>query len=90
MIYVQHICLFLGDAICVVIHPFPAQLDSQMSLRAGEVVKVLDKEENGWWRGVNQTGQSGWFPGSYVETARYGQLILIIFFSTNTLHIFTV
>ncbi|XP_041356580.1 uncharacterized protein LOC121373867 [Gigantopelta aegis] len=60
-----------GDTLCCVVHPFPAQLENQISLREGDIIKILEKEENGWWRGVNQTGESGWFPGSYVETARY-------------------
>ncbi|ESO92110.1 hypothetical protein LOTGIDRAFT_56530, partial [Lottia gigantea] len=49
-----------------VLYQFEAQLDSQISLKPDEIVSVMEKAENGWFRG-EVLGKSGWFPSSYVE-----------------------
>jgi hypothetical protein len=39
----------------------------QLSLIAGEHIAVLDKLSGGWWKGRNEEGEVGFFPGSYVR-----------------------
>ena len=42
---------------------------SELSIAAGEVLKVTSKDVGeGWWEGVSsQTGKAGIFPAAYVE-----------------------
>lgn len=39
----------------------------ELTLRKGDVVSVLEKGADSWWRGTLGQGQSGWFPSNYVE-----------------------
>jgi hypothetical protein len=48
---------------------FEAENANELSLFQGEVVQVLDKGTDGWWRGRNAQGQEGLFPGDYVAPA---------------------
>eukprot|EP00053_Salpingoeca_punica_P018891 m.187700 g.187700 ORF g.187700 m.187700 type:complete len:655 (+) comp17526_c4_seq2:977-2941(+) len=40
-----------------------------LSLTEGALLRVVQKAESGWWKGVvaNDPGREGWFPASYVE-----------------------
>jgi len=39
---------------------------TELSFKAGDVIKVLERSDEGWWKG--QVGaSSGWFPGNYTE-----------------------
>lgn len=41
---------------------------NQLSIKAGEVLRLLRKGENGWWLCENpSTGASGWTPAAYLE-----------------------
>jgi len=48
---------------------FDAEQSNEINLFQGELVQVLEKGTDGWWRGVNQAGEEGLFPGDYVEVA---------------------
>eukprot|EP01117_Protostelium_nocturnum_P017261 TRINITY_DN7002_c0_g1_i1.p1 TRINITY_DN7002_c0_g1~~TRINITY_DN7002_c0_g1_i1.p1 ORF type:complete len:437 (-),score=193.79 TRINITY_DN7002_c0_g1_i1:34-1344(-) len=51
---------------CKVIFDYQAQRDDELSLKTGEVVVVLRKQEDDWWLGIlNNT--SGVFPSTFVE-----------------------
>ena len=39
--------------------------DDELSLREGELVEVLDQEDNHWWKG-SLNGNVGLFPSNYV------------------------
>ena len=47
-------------------HAFDATEASHLQLRMGRIVEVVDKSENGWWRGVIDD-DVGWFPATYVK-----------------------
>jgi hypothetical protein len=41
---------------------------AELSITAGEFLTVTRQDVgDGWWEGVNQTGQAGLFPAAYVE-----------------------
>lgn len=47
---------------------FAAEVDGDLSLRAGETVFVVDTSDpGGWWVGRNQFGQEGNFPSNFVQ-----------------------
>ncbi|KAM4558909.1 E3 ubiquitin-protein ligase SH3RF3-like isoform 3-T3 [Odontesthes bonariensis] len=51
-----------------VVVPYPPQSEAEIELREGDVVFVHKKREDGWYKGTLQrTGQTGLFPGSFVE-----------------------
>lgn len=51
---------------CVVKHRYASTREDELSLEKGAEVIVLEKEEDGWWRGRCGT-RIGWFPFNYVE-----------------------
>ncbi|KAJ3268403.1 proline-serine-threonine phosphatase interacting protein, partial [Borealophlyctis nickersoniae] len=51
-----------------VIYDFEAAPDSQeVSVGAGDVVEVVERQEDGWWRVKVRDGREGYIPGSYTE-----------------------
>ena len=53
-------------AIAKVIFDHDAGDDDELSLKKGELVKVLDQEDDGWWKGL-LNGKVGLFPTNFVE-----------------------
>lgn len=53
--------LVLGD--------FAAQGPGEVDLRDGDVVHVLDQEQESWWLVRLETGEEGWAPSTYLEPA---------------------
>lgn len=47
------------------IYEFDASDDTQISLRPGDML-IMSREAEDWYRGVNNSGQEGWFPKGYV------------------------
>jgi len=52
---------------------YEAQQLDEMTLMKGEKVWVLEKSDDGWWRGRKETGQIGWFPSNYVAETLLGE-----------------
>lgn len=51
----------------IALYDFAAEREEELSLKAGDVVVVIDDTDTeGWWEGV-LGGVSGFFPGSYVR-----------------------
>ena len=43
--------------------------DDELALQKGQMVKVLEKSSDGWWKG--EIGmERGWFPSNYVENCQ--------------------
>ena len=59
------------------LYPFTAQDDTQLNLDLGDVVTLIEKRGNGWWKG-RVKDKEGWFPGSYVEEAEIGLGIVFL------------
>lgn len=53
--------------LATVLHNFDAEVDGDLTLQAGTVVQVVEKEESGWWRGKYDGGQIGVFPSNFVQ-----------------------
>lgn len=51
------------------IDDYEAEDEAQVSFKEGDVVTVIDKEEDGWWF-VAVNGREGWAPFSYLETMK--------------------
>ena len=45
---------------------YRASRDDELDIQKGDIVEVLEKEGDGWWRG-RVGGREGWFPANYVE-----------------------
>ncbi|CAC5374374.1 SH3PXD2 [Mytilus coruscus] len=61
------------DVLYHVLYPYTAQDDSQLNLDLGDVVTLVEKRGNGWWKGRIKD-KEGWFPGSYVEETGIGKV----------------
>ncbi|XP_052828262.1 uncharacterized protein LOC106868072 isoform X1 [Octopus bimaculoides] len=62
------------STICEVLQSYVPQSPKELHLEKGEFLKVVEKDCNGWCRGVMGT-DIGWFPGSYVKEIRTASLI---------------
>ncbi|GBG27159.1 Class E vacuolar protein-sorting machinery protein HSE1 [Hondaea fermentalgiana] len=51
----------------VVLFDYEPHEDGEIALIQGEVVQVLEVEEDGWWYGRLANGEVGVFPGAYVQ-----------------------
>lgn len=48
---------------------YPAQSDVELDLKVGDVVSVLKKKSEGWYKGMNETtGKTGVFPACFVQS----------------------
>lgn len=55
----------LGSSIAIAKYNYKSQQIDELSLTKGDRISVLEKSDDGWWRGILK-GQSGWFPSNYV------------------------
>lgn len=46
---------------------FRPQHDDELALIKGDKIKVLEKQEDGWWKGCIGS-RNGWFPSNYVQS----------------------
>ncbi|XP_067393143.1 SH3 and PX domain-containing protein 2A isoform X1 [Emydura macquarii macquarii] len=51
----------------VVVSSYEKQENSEISLQAGELVDVIEKNESGWWF-VSTAEEQGWVPATYLES----------------------
>ncbi|XP_065909782.1 unconventional myosin-Ie-like [Dysidea avara] len=51
---------------CKALWDYAAQDTDELTLREGDVVEILKKDPNGWWKG-RLRGREGLFPSNYVE-----------------------
>ncbi|OAQ73422.1 myosin-1 [Pochonia chlamydosporia 170] len=49
-----------------VLYDFNGQRDNELSIKAGDMLEIVQKENNGWWLAKNDHGQA-WVPAAYVE-----------------------
>ncbi|XP_070770810.1 nostrin [Enoplosus armatus] len=51
---------------CKALYDFTPEQDDELTLKEGDLLDILVKEENGWWFG-KLNGKTGHFPSTYVE-----------------------
>ncbi|XP_052009274.1 SH3 and PX domain-containing protein 2A-like isoform X1 [Xyrauchen texanus] len=51
--------------VCVVTADYQRQENTEINLRAGERVEVIEKSESGWWF-IRTTEEQGWVPATYL------------------------
>ncbi|KAL1933357.1 hypothetical protein VTP01DRAFT_7447 [Rhizomucor pusillus] len=52
----------------MVIHDYQAENEDELQLMRGEYIIILEKMDNqGWWKGQNESGIVGVFPSNYVQ-----------------------
>ncbi|KAI1338339.1 P-loop containing nucleoside triphosphate hydrolase protein [Xylariaceae sp. FL0016] len=49
-----------------VLYDFAGQRENELSIKAGDMLEIVQKENNGWWLAKNSAGQA-WVPSAYVE-----------------------
>ncbi|KEZ42413.1 Myosin-1 [Scedosporium apiospermum] len=49
-----------------VLYDFSSDKANELSITKGEMIEIIQKENNGWWLGKNARGQA-WVPSAYVE-----------------------
>ena len=48
-------------------HPFTKQVNDQLSLTPGEIIKIQKKLDSNWWIGMNSAGVVGIFPCKFIN-----------------------
>eukprot|EP00160_Parvularia_atlantis_P000154 Unigene10125_Nuclearia_a/m.30915 Unigene10125_Nuclearia_a/g.30915 ORF Unigene10125_Nuclearia_a/g.30915 Unigene10125_Nuclearia_a/m.30915 type:complete len:760 (+) Unigene10125_Nuclearia_a:16-2295(+) len=62
-----------GEDAVVARYDFSAEDPEEISFEQGELLRVLQRDDgvgDGWWRGVNAAGETGFFPSNYVVPYR--------------------
>lgn len=54
-----------SQTIATVKYNYKSQQRDELSLTKGSEIQVLEKSDDGWWKG-NLNGEIGWFPSNYV------------------------
>ncbi|CAJ2499808.1 Uu.00g026610.m01.CDS01 [Anthostomella pinea] len=49
-----------------VLYDFAGQRENELSIKAGDIIEIIQKETNGWWLAKTPQGQA-WVPAAYVE-----------------------
>jgi len=55
------------ESLATVQHSYTPSSENEIALTKGEVVRVMQKFENGWWVGQDKNGKVGAFPSTYVR-----------------------
>ncbi|XP_047687835.1 growth arrest-specific protein 7 isoform X3 [Prionailurus viverrinus] len=58
----------MSGARCRTLYPFSGERHGQgLRFAAGELIRLLQVPDGGWWEGEKEDGLRGWFPASYVQ-----------------------
>mmetsp|Transcript_16571 Transcript_16571/g.18756 ORF Transcript_16571/g.18756 Transcript_16571/m.18756 type:complete len:483 (-) Transcript_16571:966-2414(-) len=49
------------------LYAFDGVRDDNLNFKEGEVITIIEMNENGWWKGTNSKGEVGIFPYNYVQ-----------------------
>ena len=49
------------------LYDYDATEANELSMREGDILTLLEKDESGWWRGRSAEGNEGVFPSNFVE-----------------------
>nr|KAG5687918.1 hypothetical protein BaRGS_014367 [Batillaria attramentaria] len=61
---------------------YTAQRSDELSLVKGERVMVMEKSDDGWWKGQKDDMTQGWFPSNYVQDDVVGDQVDNVLYST--------
>ncbi|KAK4290845.1 hypothetical protein Pmani_036292 [Petrolisthes manimaculis] len=50
-----------------VVYPYEPQHEDELRLSVGDVIRSVNRQETGWYRGTTPTGASGVFPDNFVK-----------------------
>ena len=50
----------------MVLFPYTAQDEDELSLKEGQLIRIISKDVGGWWKGEIE-GKVGLFPDNFVE-----------------------
>lgn len=56
-------------------YSYTQEHEDELSLKTGQLIKVIGEEEEGWWRGI-LNGKEGVFPSNFVEEIRLPNHVL--------------
>nr|XP_018668254.1 neutrophil cytosolic factor 1 isoform X1 [Ciona intestinalis] len=55
------------DNLYITLFDFDSSIEDGLSFKAGQIVKVIEQSDNGWWL-ATLNGAEGWVPSSYLES----------------------
>ncbi|KAJ2898084.1 hypothetical protein MKZ38_004196 [Zalerion maritima] len=58
-----------GPMMAKVLYDFTGERENELSIHVGDIIEVVQKENNGWWLAKTGAGQA-WVPASYVEEVK--------------------
>jgi hypothetical protein len=57
----------IGEVVAIAEYKPEDGAELQLELKEGQVIRVLQQEESGWWHGLAENGHVGWFPSTFTE-----------------------
>lgn len=67
----------------VSLYDYTANRSDELTVRRGDVINVLYKDNDSWWFGQLASGQQGYFPATYVVDESESFLLGATFSRTN-------
>ena len=50
----------------VAIFDYDARTKDDLTIRKSDLLEIVNKKNNAWWKAINENGQEGWIPSNYV------------------------
>jgi len=50
----------------VAIFDYDARTKDDLTIRKSDLLEVVQKKSNAWWKAINESGQEGWIPSNFV------------------------
>lgn len=58
---------FLAIVAYEALYDYASLREDELALAFGDRITVIEQGDDGWWRGTNSGGLTGWFPYNYVS-----------------------
>ncbi|KAG2467061.1 AHI1 protein, partial [Polypterus senegalus] len=62
----QQVMQLLDSVLVVALYDYTANRSDELTIRRGDIIQVLYKDNDNWWFGHLANGQQGYFPANYV------------------------
>ena len=48
------------------IFDYDARTKDDLTIRKSDLLEVVQRKSNAWWKAINENGQEGWIPSNFV------------------------
>lgn len=67
-----------GECRVEALYDYAAQQEGDLAFDRGAIIVVVEKQDENWWRGRDQSGNEGTFPANYVQPLPQTVMFLVV------------